>query len=168
MHHERDAEDSRLLDAKDYPALLAVYYDAVLNRCRVRLRADGEDACHAVFERLLRELRGGKRYPVPFRVVVHQVTSWTIAGWHHGDGTVLLDDGWELAAGNDPIGELIERHDLERLFADLPPRDREVLLLRYVVGLDAADIGERLGMTRNAVYQAVWRGTEQLRRTLGG
>ena len=37
MHHARDAEDSRILEADEDARLLATYYPLVVERCRVRL-----------------------------------------------------------------------------------------------------------------------------------
>src|SRR3990170_5273969 len=113
MHDARDAEDSRLLDANDHTTLLATYYPVILERCRVRLRdPDAWEVAHAVVDRLLRELSRGKRYPVPFRVVVHKVIDWKIKEHFTGAPAEL-----ELAEGDgaadDPIEEFERRYYLE-------------------------------------------------------
>ena len=60
--------------------LLAKYEPVILGRCMARLRgADAAyDVAQTVMLRLVREFREGKRYPVPYRVVVHQVIGWTL------------------------------------------------------------------------------------------
>jgi hypothetical protein len=76
MHDARDAEDIRLLEAHDHAKLLATYYPVIVERCRLRLPdPDAYEVAHRVIERLLRELAAGRRYAVPFRVVVHVVLS---------------------------------------------------------------------------------------------
>ena len=80
MHDARDAEDRRLLEEKNHKQLLAGYFHLVRERCFLRLRKQdaADDAAQQVFERLLKELRAGKTYPVPYRVVVAFVTDWTL------------------------------------------------------------------------------------------
>ena len=65
-----------------------------------------------------------------------------------------LPDGWDPEAP-DAFEHVDERLDLELLFADLPPRQREVAELLYREGLSHDQIAERLGVKRNAVDQAL-------------
>ena len=168
MPDARDAEDTRLLDAHDYPRLLATYYRIVVERCRLRLPdADAYEVAHNVMERLLRELTAGKRYPVPFRVVIHQVTTWKIKEFLTRGRVELLPEDWDPASGEDPFEPFEQGHDLLLLFAGLPPRVRGVMRLRYLEGLDIGEIAERLDMTRNAVDQALHRGHATLRERVG-
>jgi hypothetical protein len=76
----RDEEDARLLEAGDHAALLAAYYPTILLRLRTRRLPidEAEEVRQRVVEHLLRELRSGKRFDIPFRVVVHQRTTWTL------------------------------------------------------------------------------------------
>jgi RNA polymerase sigma factor (sigma-70 family) len=165
MRDARDAEDAFLLENGDHAALIAAYYDVVVDRCRIRVRTDAwYDVAQTVFERLLKELARGKRYPVPYRVVVHQVITWTIQG-HFQDvppETPLADD-WDIADTNDPYRLLEDTQALDHLFSGLPDGSRRVLGLRYQDGLEIDEIAERLGLTRNAVDQALHRGHAKLR-----
>lgn len=168
MPDARDAEDTRLLDAQDYPRLLATYYRVVVERCRLRLPdADAYEVAHNVMERLLRELTAGTRYPVPFRVAIHQVTTWKIKEFQTRGRVELLPEDWDPASGEDPFEPFEQGHDLLLLFAGLPPRVRDVMRLRYLEGLDIGEIAERLGMTRNAVDQALHRGHATIRERVG-
>jgi hypothetical protein len=80
MHDARDAEDKRLLEAGEHKQLLASYFRPVLECRYLRTRDEdaGNEVAQRVFVRLLRELHSGKRYRVPFRVVVWMVTEWTL------------------------------------------------------------------------------------------
>jgi hypothetical protein len=62
----------------------------------VRAGAAGRDVAHDVIERLLAELRRGKRYPVPYRVVVHMVTGWTLKEHFQGLPTDTPGSGGSL------------------------------------------------------------------------
>jgi RNA polymerase sigma factor (sigma-70 family) len=166
MHYERDAEDARLLEAGDHAELLAAYHDVVIGRCVARLRwPRGYDAAQDVFERLLTELRKGKKYAVPYRVVVHKVVDWTIKEYLAGEPVGPLPDGWEPVAP-DEFEEAIGEHDLMRLFETLPDRSGDVCRLRYLVGLNVAQIAEQLGIEQNAVHQALWRGHQKLKESV--
>jgi DNA-directed RNA polymerase specialized sigma24 family protein len=126
MPDARDAEDSRLLAEQDFARLLATYYHVVLERCRLRLPdADAREVAQMVMLRLLTELRGGKRYPVPFRVVVHQVTTWKIKECHTRGRVELLPEDWDPASDEDPFEPFEQGHDLGLLFAGMPARMRD-------------------------------------------
>jgi RNA polymerase sigma factor (sigma-70 family) len=167
MHDARDAEDQRLLEEGDYKLLLAGYFTPVRDRCFFRLgtREAGDEAAQRVFLRLLGELRKGKTYPAPFRVVVWMVTEWTLRGFYHGRQEAELPEEWD-AAGPDAFDEWENDHDLAALFADLPERQRQVLDLRYRLGLTPAEIASQLGIEPNAVYQALHNGHTKLKERL--
>jgi RNA polymerase sigma factor (sigma-70 family) len=169
MRDARDAEDALLLENGDHAGLIAAYHRVVVQRCLVALRSEaGYDVAQRVFERLLRELARGKRYRVPYRVVVHKVVDWTIKEHFQGVPTdVPLPEDWDLADEADPYQPLEDDDSLEQLFADLPEGARHVLELRYRDGLEIDEIAERLDMTRNAVDQSLHRGHAKLRELVG-
>jgi RNA polymerase sigma factor (sigma-70 family) len=170
MRDARDAEDNRRLEAGEHKLLLATYFDPVIDRCYLRLRDwdAANEAAQRVFVRLLAELRAGKTYPVPYRVVVWKITEWTLRGFYPGakQGS-SLPDGWDPEAP-DAYAEWEDEHDLGLLIADLPPRQREVLDLTYRGRLLPQQIADRLGMTRNAVDQALHNGHRKLAEKLRG
>jgi RNA polymerase sigma factor (sigma-70 family) len=164
VHDARDAEDKRLLEAGEHKLLLAGYFHPVRERCFLTLRSRdaADEVAQAVFVRLLSELRRGKRYPVPFRAIVWMVVKWTIRGFYPAaklDG--FLPEDWDCEAP-DAYAEWEDDHDLGLVFADLPPRQREVLELRWRRGLDPGQIAEELGIERNAVDQALYNGHRKL------
>ncbi len=166
--HAHDREDERLLDAGAYDELLARHYPAMVERLRLRL-PDGEalDVAHEAVQRLLEELRRGRRYRVPFRVVAHMVVGWKLKE-HFGaqPGTPVGAD--EEPVAPDELEALDDRLDAARRLAGLPEGERIALSLRYLEGLAIDEIATRLGMTRNAVDQALHRGHRRLRRTWHG
>jgi RNA polymerase sigma factor (sigma-70 family) len=168
MHDARDAEDRRLLEEGNHKQLLANYFHPVLERCYLRTRKEesANEVAQRVFERLLRELRRGKEYSVPFRVVVWMVTEWTLRGYYpQAKEDAELPNDWEGIAPDD-YAEWEQEHDLSRLFAGLPDRQRQVLELKYLEGLGPEDIAKTLGMSRNAVDQALFNGHKKLAEKL--
>jgi RNA polymerase sigma factor (sigma-70 family) len=147
--------------------LLARWYPVVRTRCRLSVW-DGaaDDVAQNVMERLLRELRRGKTYAVPYRVVVHNVVRWKIK--EHFEGRSYEAELDEALAGGDPFEEL-EGEDLVRSFvARLPERQREVAELRLLERLEIPEIAARLGIERNAVDQAWHNAKAKLRALLDG
>jgi RNA polymerase sigma factor (sigma-70 family) len=170
MHDARDAEDNRLLEAKEHKQLLESYVYLVEEwvAIRVRDRQATEEVVQRVFLRLASELSAGKRYSVPYRVVVWQVVNWMAQGyeWSPKEAATLPDDWDDLA--RDEFEAWEAEHDLALWLADLPERDREVLDLLYREGLSPAQIAERLGIAPNAVHQATHRGHRKVAEKLAG
>jgi DNA-directed RNA polymerase specialized sigma24 family protein len=161
MRDARDAEDALLLEAGDHARLIAAYYDVILQRCLVRVPGPaGWDVAHAAIERLLSELGRGKRYTVPYRVVVHNVVTWTIK--EHFQGLPLeteLPADWDPSALESGFGDV----DLDDLFEQLPPSQRDVSTLYYLEGLEVEAIAKRLGKNANAVHQALHNARKRLK-----
>jgi RNA polymerase sigma factor (sigma-70 family) len=163
MHATRDREDARLLQEGQHARLVATYLPVV--RARIVARRypthDAEELVSRVMERLWRELHAGRIYPVPYRVVVHQVVSWTCADFHRGEDLPLED--WDAPTDDEALRRAEERMSLTQMFSGLPPRERELAELVYGDGWAIEDAAERLGITRNAADQALWRARRRLR-----
>ena len=168
MHDARDAEDERLLEAGDHSALLRSYFETIILRCRFRCRTEDDalECAQAVAVRLLSELKRGKRYPVPFRVVVHKVIEWTTKGFYERGRAVLVELEAEIIGDGNPFDDVETRYDLERALGSLPDGDGQVARLRLLDGLEIDEIAETLGKTRNAVDQALHRSRKKLQELL--
>jgi RNA polymerase sigma factor (sigma-70 family) len=167
MHDARDAEDTRLLEAGEYAALVESYYGVILDRSRIKVRRE-DDAIAVAAEvaiRLLSELKRGRRYRVPFRVVVHQVIKWKVKE-HFAPGKideVELED-WLRRASTESTEELEAASGFEGLIDGLTELEQDVLRLRYIEDLDFLQIASRLGKEPNAVHQIHHRALTRLRR----
>ncbi len=169
MHDARDAEDKRLLEAKEHTQLLENYVYLVQEwvAVRVRDRQAAAEVVQRVFMRLASELAAGKSYRVPYRVVVWSVVKYTAFGYEWTPKEAdSLPDAWEDVAP-DAFEEWEGEHDLSLLIAELPDRDREVLDLLHREGLSPVQVAERLGIERNAVDQAAHRGPRRVAERLG-
>jgi RNA polymerase sigma factor (sigma-70 family) len=170
MHDARDAEDKRLLDAGEHTQLLENYVYLVQEwvALRVRDRQAAEEVVQRVFLWLARELDAGKSYSAPFRVVVWNVVNWVARGyeWNAREAATLPEE-WDDVAP-DAFEAWEAEHNLGLWLADLPPRDREVLDLLYREGLSPTQIAEQLGISRNAVDQALFRGRKRVVEKLAG
>jgi RNA polymerase sigma-70 factor (ECF subfamily) len=84
-----------------------------------------------------------------------------IVGVFRGDerGSGALTGPWEAEA-------IADRLDLNRAVAGLPESQREVLILRFFVGLSTEEIAGVIGKERSAVYSLHARAIASLRRAL--
>lgn len=79
---------------------------------------------------------------------------------------VEIDPGLHAAPRGDPaVG--IARLDLVRALGHLAPDDRALLALRYVAGLDAAELGALTGRSASGTRARLSRLTARLREELG-
>jgi len=167
MHDARDAEDTRLLEAGEFSLLVESYYGVMLDRCRARIwpEADALAVAAEVAIRLLSELKRGRRYRVPFRVVVHKVIGWKI-NEHFAPAKaqeVELEE-WLKEASTDSATELERDSGFEVFLEGLTELEQEVVRLRYLEDLDFQEIATRLGKAPNAVHQIHHRALTKLRR----
>lgn len=85
--------------------------------------------------------------------------------------SALEQDVLELPGRQDTEEQALEALSTERALAlldQLPPDQREAVLLRVVVGLDAPAAARVLGKRPGAVRTAAYRGLKRLARRLGG
>ena len=81
-----------------------------------------------------------------------------------GAGDGATDDGGRNRNG-DP-GAAVEGMDLREALARLPQTQREVLVFKFFVGMDAKEIASILGKEPAAVYSLQARALDTLRRRL--
>jgi RNA polymerase sigma factor (sigma-70 family) len=169
MPHVRDAEDALNVQTGDFAALLAPYLEIIRQRCLIAVRdGHGADVAQNVYLRLLKEHQEGKRYGVPYRVVVHKVVDWTVKEHFEGLPTdVPLPDDFDPAGDESGFGELEDEDELAQWFAELSEGERRVCELRYLRGLEPDEIAHELGMTRNAVDQRLFQARKRLREIIG-
>jgi RNA polymerase sigma-70 factor, ECF subfamily len=82
----------------------------------------------------------------------------------------LLDNVEERRADSDPQRVLLNqelRARIEKVLADLTPRERTVFELRHYQGMRLRAIGEMMGATEEAAKNCLFRATQKLRVALG-
>ena len=167
MHDARDAEDTRLLQAGEYSALVEGYYGVIIDRCRIKVRgADGQvDVAHEVVVRLMSELKRGRRYRVPFRVVVHKVIDWKVKEhFEPGKVTEVELDEWLLEASTESESPLEVDAGFEELVAPLTDLEQAVIRMHYGDDLGFREIADTMSKEPNAVHQIHHRALAKLRR----
>ncbi|MEU4212740.1 sigma-70 family RNA polymerase sigma factor [Streptomyces sp. NPDC026206] len=138
----------------------------------LRSRADAEEAVDHAFEQLIRTWPDVLAQPVPeayaWKVVKNRTVDLARA---RGRRPVLVDvAAFETAAlrdAIDPIGELVESLALYQAVAALPDRQRDVMVLRFSLGLSTRETAGTLGITEAGVRSTVRHARRRLRQTFG-
>jgi RNA polymerase sigma factor (sigma-70 family) len=140
------------------------YRDAILGHLsRLLGRAAAEDAFQETFLRALRaypNLRHGEH----LRAWVFTIATRVAFDQSSRDGRVTSNKLLlEVGGASDSLPAYTE---LEELTADLPPKERAAVVLRYGYDLDYESIGAALGSSEDAARQAASSGVRRLRRRM--
>lgn len=168
-NHDRDRYDATLIRHGRFGELLASYYDDLRVVVARRVgRDDVDDVLHDVVLHLGGELRRGATYSVPFRVVAFNRARWSAQDHHaaRAGGDVPVDGVDEDLPAPDEVDDVVGRMSVEQHIAQLPPGDRRVAELRWLRGLEPEEVATRLGRTRNAVDQALFRARRELGKAM--
>lgn len=183
-----DAARQRLLDR--HRARLRRTVAVRMDR-RLAPRVDPSDVVQESLAEAARSLDGylGDR-PIPFYPWLRQFACQRLSKLHrHHIGarrrSVGREEPWDLplpdrsaaeladrllAAGTSPSRRLMRaelRETVRAALDGLPPRDREILVLRHLEQLSVAEIAATLGLTEAAVKKRQVRALERLRVAMG-
>jgi len=123
-------------------------------------REDAEDIAIEILSRASERWRRIEDHPTPWVAVA--ATNRAISLWRRHRRFQ------QVPQSNPPQDEVTaERIDLARALSELPLRQREVVVLRYLGDLSEADVSTRLACSPGTVKQHTSRGLANLRRTLG-
>lgn len=151
---------------------LGEQYDKLLRYCymKVRNRELAEDITQDAFVRFL----GSKGYREQGREMayLYTIARNLCADQYRKKKELLIED---LApdmqncfpAEDDPEERLITSLSIEQALDALTPEDREIVVLRYVNELSAAEIGKIMGISRFAVHRRLKAALKKLREELG-
>jgi RNA polymerase sigma-70 factor (sigma-E family) len=128
-------------------------------------RQRGEDLLQAAIERLLRHRRRVGSNPEGYlRRTLYNLAAddWRQRGRRRGRLPLLYGQGTNDAS-IDAVSVVDLRDALVRALAELPPRQRAVLVLRYWEQLTEAETAAMLGCSEGTVKSAASRGLRRLR-----
>ena len=169
--------DAQAGDVQALDTLIAAVRPAVFRYCRSRLAtyAGGVDAADDVAQEtciaVVRVLPSYRRQGPPFAAFVYAIAANKVADMQRRfSRSALLVEEFpdQIEPSPTPEDQAIATFDVRaanQLLALLPHRMREVLLLR-AAGVPAAGIGERLGMSANAVRVSQHRASARLRELI--
>lgn len=169
--------DAQSGDAYALDRLISAVRPAVLKYCRSRLStyAGGVEAADDVAQEtcvaVIRVLPRYQDQGAPFAAFVYAIASNKVADAQRGfrRSAVLVE---ELPDQTEPsptpeerVMAAVDVRTAHQLLNQLPARSRELLRLR-AAGISAEVIGERLGMSANAVRVAQHRASQRLRNLI--
>jgi RNA polymerase sigma-70 factor (sigma-E family) len=124
-------------------------------------RVDGEDLLQSALERLLRNWRRIDGDPESY--VRRTLYNLAADGWRRQRVWQRKAALFEPAPPVDPATAVDLRDAVVQVLAQLPPRQRAVLVLRYFEQLSEAETAETLGCSVGTVKSATSRGLARLR-----
>ena len=147
------------------------YGDAIFRFCMVKVSNVelAEDMTQEVFTKYWQYLRDGKEM-TNTRSFLYTIANNMAKDWYKKKKADSLDE--KMESGNVPKDknaspeESASYHEVLDTIEDLEQKDREVLLLKYVEGLDPKDIAEVLEETANTISVRLNRATKRLRQKL--
>ncbi|ONI88463.1 RNA polymerase subunit sigma [Saccharothrix sp. ALI-22-I] len=166
-------------DRRAVERLLAEIRPVIVRYCRARVgrgqrsSASAEDVAQEVCLAVLKALPNYREQGRPFLAFVYGIAAHKVADAHRAAARNRAESVPELpdGAGKEPgpeqqalHGELSER--MGRLLSVLPERQREILVLRVVLGMSAEETAEVVGSTPGAVRVAQHRALARLRKAL--
>jgi RNA polymerase sigma factor (sigma-70 family) len=171
-----------LIDHPAWPAECAALYREhgarVMRLARLLLddRQEAQDVAQEVFLKLLRAhpavdrpMRWG---PWLTKVTVNACHDRRRSGWWRWwrGFHEPIEDVAVVDLGPTPERaalDIVGRERIGRVFRQLPARQREVVVLRYVEGWSTREIADQLGVTAGSVKRHLFRAVQRLRAALG-
>ena len=168
MGRDDDGMGSARRPVRDEVEWLLAERGGQLMRAAVALtgsRHEGEDLLQAALERMLRHW--GRIEGDPEGYLRRIMYNMAADGWRRRGAWLrklpLVHAGSAHAPGPDAVEVVDLRDALGRALAQLPPRQRAVLVLRYWEELSQAETAELLGCPEGTVKSAAARGLQRLR-----
>jgi RNA polymerase sigma-70 factor (ECF subfamily) len=131
----------------------------------VRDEHEAEDVTQHIFAKLLTTLDRYEPRQVPFSAWILRVAHNAAIDHVRARRPIPIEEVRPAQAADDPTGR--ERFaDLRLALAALPDEQRDVLVLRFLIGLTPSEVAERLGRSEDAVHGLQHRGRRRLAREM--
>ena len=126
---------------------------------------EAEDITQNVFAKLMTRIHKYEQREVPFAAWIMRVARNAALDHLRAKRAIPSDEVRLADTGSTQIGS--ERgHDLRHALEQLPDDQREVLVLRHIVGLSPLEIASTLGKTESSVHGLHHRGRRTLQDSL--
>lgn len=166
-------------DRRAIEALLAVIRPLVVRYCRPRVNSEragtsADDVAQEVCLAVLKALPSYQDQGRPFLAFVYGIAAHKVVDAHRyvgrdrSDPTDDLPEEQDVHDGPEQAAlALSDSADMRRLLEQLPAKQRDILVLRVVVGLSAEETAEAVDSTAGAVRVAQHRALSKLRQLVG-
>lgn len=82
--------------------------------------------------------------------------------------TIEIETGRNLSSPKQEMEKTVDRQEWLELIADLPPNQRQVIILKFIEDMDNREIGRIMGKSQVAIRILQMRALTALRESLGG
>jgi RNA polymerase sigma-70 factor (ECF subfamily) len=163
-------DDARRGDESGFGLLYRSIQPALLRYVTTIVGADAEDVTAEAWLQIARDIRDFSGDLDKFRgwtatIARHRALDHLRRAKARPTSAAVIDDGFELAAHDDPAALAIEQVDGDAaltLIATLPPDQADAVRLRVILGLSAEDAAKALGKRPGAVRTNTHRGLKAL------
>jgi RNA polymerase sigma-70 factor (ECF subfamily) len=131
----------------------------------VRDEHDAEDATQHVFLKLMSVIRSYQARKVPFTAWLIRVARNVAVDYQRDRRLIPCEEVFAPSVPSDECGPE-RRWGLEQALETLPGDQRDVVVLRHLVGLSPTEIATRMGRTEASIHGLHHRARENLRREL--
>ena len=131
----------------------------------VRDEHDAEDATQHVFLKLMSVIASYQPRKVPFTAWIIRVARNIAVDYQRNRRSIPCEEVFAPSFPTEDCGRE-RRWGLEHALETLPDDQRDVVVLRHLVGLSPAEIATRIGRSEASVHGLHHRGRENLRREL--
>lgn len=126
---------------------------------------EAEDITQNVFAKLITAIGKYEQREVPFTAWILRVARNAALDHMRARRAIPMEDVRVADAGQRQVGQERGR-DLRQALKQLPEDQREVLVLRHIVGLSPVEIADALGRTESSIHGLHHRGRRSLRANL--
>ncbi len=165
-------------DRRAVERVLTIIRPLVVRYCRARLgapdrsSASADDVAQEVCLAVLTALPGYRVQGKPFLAFVYGIAAHKVIDAHRAasrnrsEPVADVPDSTEVADPEQRALRVELSGEMGELLAQLPDKQREIIVLRVVVGLSAEETAEAVGSTPGAVRVAQHRALARLRKSL--
>ncbi|HEX9037759.1 MAG TPA: RNA polymerase sigma factor [Ktedonobacterales bacterium] len=146
-------------------------YERAVYACLWRLTGDAQtarDLTQETFIRAWQHFEQARDYERPLAWLLRIATNLAITTFQRESSRRAVSTDAlsmeDMPSRSDPTRGLAERDLVQRTLLELPANQRAALVLREVYGFSCEEIGSMLGIGRDAVKMALFRGREGFRR----
>ena len=160
-------------DVEAYGELYSIYlariYRYVFHQVRDKMIA--EDVTEEVFVKAWKAIdtcRGREKTFLPWLYRIAQNHVIDNLRKRKKQPSIEMEAVGEVGSPQPEVGEDLERQELLKVIAHLPQNQRQVIILKFIEGLDNPEIASIMGKSQGAVRVLQMRALARLRKYLGG